>query len=262
VDHSSVIEGLRKELDEIPFEESSLIRFIGKPIMERGFFPGGNGLFEGKAAAQFPFGGTLILGSNFGCASKFAGHDGRLITQDETSNTTWAPLRRLLAGAGVDPRECFFTNAWPCLHEGESNTLGDLMKDWLANASLMKNCSKFFARTCADMKPSLIVALGPGPAAFMANTWPRELVGWRVNNIGGMDSTPFESVQIEGVSHRTVCTAVVHPCYQHINAKRRRSPYQNAEGEIQLIKEAHDLSQSLVQKAKTSSTLQKSHCRA
>src|ERR1700677_1139140 len=39
----------------------------------------------------------------------------------------------------------------------------------------------------------------------------------------------------------------VHPCYQHINAKRRRPPYQNAEGQMRLVKEARELSQSLVQ---------------
>jgi hypothetical protein len=46
----------------------------------------------------------------------------------------------------------------------------------------------------------------------------------------------------------------VHPCYQHINAKRRRPPYQNGEGQMRLVKEARELSQSLVQKTKNKST--------
>lgn len=90
--------------------------------MKHGLFPGGNGLFEGEAAAHFPCGGALILGSNFGCAAKFI-YNGRLLTQDEASNTTWAPLRRSLEAAGIDLRECFFTDAWPCLHGGKSNTV-------------------------------------------------------------------------------------------------------------------------------------------
>jgi hypothetical protein len=206
--------------------------------MKRGFFPGGNGLFEGEDASRFPVGGTLVLGSNFSAESNFSHPDGRLICDDETSGKTWLPMRRLFNGAELDLTDFFFTNAWPCLHVSTRNTLGELISQWLANPSLMRECAKFFARTCADLKPSMIVALGPGPAAFVATVWPRQLKQWVSNNIEGMDSLPIGVVQIEGVTHRTVCTAVVHPCYQHINAKHRKVPYQFAAGEIQLIKEA------------------------
>lgn len=140
--------------------------------------------------------------------------------------------------SGADLTDCFFTNAWPCLHISTRNTLGELISQWLANPNLMRECAKFFARTCADLKPSMIVALGPGPAAFIATVWPRQLKQWKSNNIKGIDSLPIGVVQIEGVTHRTVCTSVVHPCYQHINAKHRKVPYQYAAGEIQLVKEA------------------------
>jgi hypothetical protein len=236
--NQTVIAGLRAELDRLDFERYSLVSFRGKPVMSRGFFPGGNGLFEGEAAGRFPVGGTLVLGSNFSAASNFCHPDGRLICDDETSGKTWRPMRRLFNGAELDLTDCFFTNAWPCLHAGTSNTLGELISQWLANPSLMRECAKFFAKTCVDLKPSMIVALGPGPAAFMATVWPRELKQWMSNNIEGMDSLPIGVVQIEGVPHRIVCTAVVHPCYQHINAKHRRPPYQYAAGEIQLVRQA------------------------
>jgi hypothetical protein len=238
--YQTVIAGLRAELDKLDFERYSLVSFRGKPVMKRGFFPGGNGLFEGENAGRFPVGGTLVLGSNFSAASNFCHPDGRLICDDETSGKTWLPMRELFDGAELDLTDCFFTNAWPCLHAGTSNTLGKLIKKWLANPSLMHECAKFFAKTCADLKPSMIVALGPGPAAFVANVWPRELKQWMGNNIKSMDSLPIGVVQIEGVTHRTVCTAVVHPCYQHINAKHRKVPYRDAAGEMQLVKEADD----------------------
>jgi hypothetical protein len=247
MNHKAIVAGLRTEVEKINFEKYSLVSFRGMPVMKRAFFPGGNGLFDGESAARFPFNGTLILGSNFGAASKFVRVDGSLFVEDETSNTTWGPMRRLLDGAGLDLRECFFTNAWPCLHEGTSNTLGDLMKEWLANAALMRECSKAFSKTCADMTPSLIVALGPGPAAFVANTWPRELGRWTSNSIDGMDGMPLGTVQIDGAKHKTVCTAVVHPCYQHINAKHRKAPYQHGSGEVQLLKDADALRRSLFQ---------------
>lgn len=234
----TVIAGLRAELDRLDFERYSLVSFRGKPVMKRGFFPGGNGLFEGEDAGRLPIGGTLVLGSNFSAASKFCHPDGQLICHDETEGKTWSPMRRLFNGADLDLTDCFFTNAWPCLHISASNTLGELISQWLSNPNLMRDCAKFFAKTCTDLKPSMIVALGPGPAAFMASVWPRELKQWSGNSIESMDSLPISVVQIEGVTNRTVCAAVVHPCYQHINAKRRKTPYQYAAGEIQLIKDA------------------------
>ena len=113
----------------------------------------------------------------------------------------------------------------------------------------MKECAKFFVRTCADIKPSLIVALGPGPAAFLAKIWLKELNAWNSNTIRGMDNLPIGTVQMEDVDHKTVCMAIVHPSYQRLNAKLRRPPYQNADGEIRLLKEAHKRRQVLLRDA-------------
>ncbi len=97
--YQTVIAGLRAELDKLDFERYSLVSFRGKPVMKRGFFPGGNGLFEGEDAVRFPMGGTLVLGSSFSAASNFCHPDGRLICHDETSGKTWLPMRRLFNGA-------------------------------------------------------------------------------------------------------------------------------------------------------------------
>ena len=236
--HRQVIARLREKVDHIPFEKASLISFKGKRIMDRAFFPGGNGLFEGETAVGFPFGGTLILGSNFGCSAKYDRSDGSLLKRDETSNETWTPLRDLLEEAGVDKRNCFFTNAWPCLHEGKSNKAHHLIPGWLRNVELMRDCTDFFAEVCAEMEPSLILALGPGPAKFLFTIWKQELSAWKANKIKGMDILPIGIVQIPSMGHQTVCTAVVHPCYQNRNSKLRKPPYQHPEGEVQLLKEA------------------------
>lgn len=52
----NVISQLRAELNEVKFERYSLVSFEGKPVMRRGFFPGGNGLFEGDKALRLPVG--------------------------------------------------------------------------------------------------------------------------------------------------------------------------------------------------------------
>lgn len=241
-----VVSNLRQVLDEIPFEQFSLTSFKGKPVMKRGFFPGGHGLFDGEAEPEFPYGGTLVLGSNFGRVDGFVDPAGRLIKQDETTDKTWTPLRASLNGAQIDLRKCFFTNARPCLHAGPRNTVNDLIPDWLRNADLMRHCTQFFAMTCSVVEPSLIVALGPGPAAFLASVIKSELKPWESNTIAGMDRLPINTIQLEEVEHRTVCVAIVHPCYQRLNAKLRARPYQNIEGEILLLKEAHELRKAML----------------
>lgn len=147
-------------------------------------------------------------------------------------------MRRLISGAGLDLKDCFFTNACPCMHNSTSSTLGELISEWLINSNLMRDCTRFFLETCAALQPSMIVTLGPGPAAFLAAVWRRDLKPWSRNTIEGIDSLPFGSVQIESLPYRTVCASVVHPCYQHCNAKHRKVPYRHAEGEVLLIKEA------------------------
>ena len=54
IDHRAVIAGLRAELDKGEFERPCLVSFKGKPLMKRAFFPGGNGLFDGRQLRDSP----------------------------------------------------------------------------------------------------------------------------------------------------------------------------------------------------------------
>lgn len=77
----------------------------------------------------------------------------------------------------------------------------------------MEHCAKVFTSTCAIMQPSLVVALGPGPAAFLSRGREQELDAWKSNTIRRIDRLPIKIIQLEGVTHKTVCIALVHPSY-------------------------------------------------
>jgi hypothetical protein len=200
--------------------------------MTHAFFPGGNGLYEGIQATRFPIGGTLILGSNFGCFSKFVDPQGQLVYLDERRNATWRPLLHRLQASGIKADECFFTNAWPFLHEGEGN-LGPV-GDWLRSQALMTSCVGFFEYTYIMMRPRLIMALGKGPAAFLSYVWPKELSPWRGYTLQKLDELPMASVCFQ--SQVAICTVITHPSMP--NAWRRQPPYRYSTGEIQLLTEA------------------------
>jgi hypothetical protein len=102
------IDELRLKLDSLGLRGKSAVHFKGLPVMDRAFFPGGNGLFLGNGA-DIPIGGVLVLGSNFGCVTDFVRENGALVRRDETqSSNTWKGLYRLFTRqTGIDLIECF-----------------------------------------------------------------------------------------------------------------------------------------------------------
>jgi len=237
---NDVINLLRDKLTSLPPPGANLRSFSGFPVMEHGFFPGGNGLYEGGQASRFPTKGTLILGSNFGCIEKFLDLEGALLCQDERRNPTWRSLLTSLKSANIKWNECFFTNAWPFLHVGGGNT-GTKVEAWLRNEELMASCTQFFKYTCAMMQPELIVTLGRGPAAFLSHIWPEELAPWRKCKLKGLDDLPKAPVSFQ--EQFIICVGITHPCIS--NAWRRKMPYQYSVGEIQLLTEAREESEHL-----------------
>lgn len=230
---------LRESLAGLKTEGPQLRAFSGLPVMTHAFFPGGNGLYQGIHATRFPIGGTLILGSNFGCSSGFINEKGQLLVLDERGNRTWRQLLDRLYASEIKVDECFFTNAWPFLHCGDGN-LGPV-GDWLQDEMLMASCVQFFKDTFTIMQPRLIVALGTGPAAFLSHVWPETLSQWRGYTLQHLDDLPMAIVHFQG--RAAVCVAITHPSMP--NAWRRRPPYQHRSGEVQLLTEARLRSEGL-----------------
>jgi hypothetical protein len=229
------VDELRRKLDALDLPGKKAFPFKGLPIMEKAFFPGGNGLFKGNEAS-IAVGGTIILGSNFGCVADFVHEDRSLVRPDETQTSdTWKGLYRMLTPqTQIELGKCFFTNAWPFLHEGDSNETKGLIPFWLADHSLMQKCVGLFKETLSFVKPKLIVALGTGSSAFLSHLWPIDLGAWVGNSVASMDIKPIAEINLGASS--VICTAITHPF--HSNSWRRRAPYQQTEGEISLLVEA------------------------
>jgi len=203
--------------------------------MQRAFFPGGNGLFHGSNGC-LPVNGTVVLGSNLGSLADYLNADGTLKRQDETQTSpTWRGLYRMLRPrTGIQLEQCFFTNAWPFLHQGNSNETKGLISAWLVDRTLMNKCLNFFERSVSVIRPKLVVALGTGAPAFLSHLWPDKLRAWRANSIAAIDRLPIEVIDFEG--RHVVCTAITHP--SHSNSWQRRPPFNGVQGEIDIVHQA------------------------
>ena len=251
------INRLRNKLDSTDFkgERVCTIKSLvikGNAVMDYAFFPGGNGLYRGIRAAKFPIGGTLILGSNFGSKEGFVDDFGNLLIMDERCGSTWVGMLERLRRSGIEPDECFFTNAWPFLHiasadkspiskespqpNKKSSNLDAPIKTWLADTVLMPKCEEFFKDTFREIRPRLIVALGLGPAAFLARIWQPELGPWGGFSWKDIDSLESGMAWVETETHKSVCVAVTHPSMA--NSKHRYAPYNTCGGEIDLMTSA------------------------
>lgn len=239
-----------KRLDQLNLAERGLLSFTRLPVMDYAFFPGGNGLRDGINAKKFPLSGALILGSDFGCSTKFVTESGELVNKrsDERGGPTWKPMLELLFRASIDCNKCFYSNAWPFLHKpsdenGDSND-NPPVNIWLRDAELMDACKSFFWFTLKTMNPRFVIALGKGPAAFLGECWPNQLGFWRFNperkwgtfSWGDLDELFTGEVPFDG--RPVLCIAVTHPSKSRLNARHRRHPYQGIEGEVRLLAEA------------------------
>ncbi len=231
-----VVNKLRESLTLLATGRTNLVTMVGKPLMTRAFFPGGNGLFEGEDASYFPFGRTLILGSNFGSLDKFCDANNVLTCAgDETflsTSATWRNLKKHFTLPQL--RDCFFTNAWPFLHQGASNV--SRIHPWLKDNDVMRSCIDHFTLTMAKVQPMLIVALGTGPAAFLSHVWPEHLVAWRGHRWSNINELPIAEFAVD--HRRLVCITTSHPC-RPTNAQFRTEPYRGEAGEARLLAEAY-----------------------
>lgn len=223
---------LRGELEKLSPGKSGLVSVFGKPMMDRAFFPGGNGLILGEDSRKFPLHGTLILGSNFGADEKFCDPDGKLLCLDETQKgSTWNGLRKRFSEQQLE--DSFFTNAWPFLHRGVSNNpTPQEKKKWLRDEVLRASCAAFFTLTVREMQPSLIVALGSAPAAFLSFVFPETLLKWAGNKWSAIDALPSAVVAVRSL--RIACVAITHPSMN--NAHCRVEAFRGQDKEVELLR--------------------------
>jgi hypothetical protein len=161
-----------------PFPEG----VVGMPGRIRGtaFFPGGFGVWDIDGGAS-PIGrpSIMILGHDFHSETGYRKSfdrggevtikDGRLVM-----GPTWHGLVQLLKSAHVDPAQCFFTNAYMGLREGDGTT-GRFPGS--TDPAFVDRCRTFLALQIQTMRPSAILTLGAWVPSFIAPLSP-ELKSW------------------------------------------------------------------------------------
>ena len=168
---------LREHLKAVAPYPKGCVGFDGKATMNgTAFFPGGDGLWKPQPGdePEFPFGGTLVLGSDFG---DVAWYDAQLESENpwrqEIDGPTWRGLSNLFALAGIARGEAFYTNAWPVLREGDEPVKGGI--PGAQDRDFTARCIAFFKKTLEIMKPALIIPLGVAPTRFVGmaagNAW-------------------------------------------------------------------------------------------
>ena len=168
------------------------------------FFSGGPGLYiedPDEPLPPFPFGGVMFVGHNLDAEEPFLARvrSGRAHGDRRWPMRTWLNLYRLLDAAGIDPRDCFFTNIYVGLIAGP-NPVGTF--PGAKDRRFTEWCDGFLRRQINRMRPRAIVPLGMAA---------RRYFGWPDREPGGVD--------VGGRATRFVCLA--HPSMHPANLKPR-----------------------------------------
>ena len=202
------------------------------------FFPGGSGLYledREPASVVFPVGGVMILGHNFDSEAGFMASVAR--GKEKLTSGTWAPLLRVLKEADIPLAQCFFTNAFIGLCEGNDNRKYRGRDDGAFRAA----CRVFLSAQIDFQRPRLIVTLGLHVPRMIAELSP-DLSAWigpklRLTDIDAAPLVREAGFRLgDGSTHRAVVVPIAHP--SRPNGCRRKpagfSP--GRKGEIEAVR--------------------------
>jgi hypothetical protein len=154
---TDVLAELREKMDEVLRSYPSHIeRVPNETIVGTAFFPGGCGLFcglehFGAAPHQFPESPIMFVAHNYASPADFA----KFRARGGEAGSWWRTrILPLLAAAGIDPTEAFFTNALMGLKHGSST---GSMK---APPEFERACTQFLREQIRIVRPRAVVALG------------------------------------------------------------------------------------------------------
>lgn len=194
------------------------------------FFPGGAGLWgvqPGQPLPPFPLGGVMILGHDFDSLAAFrksydAGTEVETLANGAyRGGATWRNLLPLLHEAGIDPQECFFTNAYMGLR-ADDESMGQF--PGASDADFVTRSKAFFLRQVDLQRPRVIITLGAWVPSLIAPLAP-ELSHWvGQRSLGAIDRAGpvVTGVRFGGAATPTTVVALTHPSLRGPNVRRRR----------------------------------------
>ena len=167
------IKHFRRRLEEFGAYPSGVVP-VPAYLPGTAFFAASAGLYRRAGShllPPFPFGGWMFVGHNLDAEGPFRRRleSGHSHGDPARPMRTWQNLYKLLAKAGVDPRECFFTNAYVGLKEGDDPT-GRFPGS--GDAAFRQWCAEFLMDQLAVMRPRVVATLGVDAARFLASVIP------------------------------------------------------------------------------------------
>jgi len=214
------------------------------------FFPGGAGLWGAKRDSPLPpmpVGGVMVLGHDFHCEAGYQRSfaQGTEIPEPGEAGVrvpTWTALEELFAEVGISLSNCFFTNAYMGLREGNKST-GPFIG--ARDPAFMQRCREFLILQLHVQRPSLVITLGNRVPCFIAplapelHSWTRARTFREIDMAGAM----VNNVRFAGADV-PACTviALLHPSMRNSNLKRRSyGESRDHKAEVALLREAAQL---------------------
>lgn len=216
-----------QELGEYPDK----VKLVEKMLDITAFFPGGRGLWLEEDSTDFP--SILVLGQDFSTVKAYeamvAGNKADL------DSPTWKNLIKLFEVAGVDLKECFFSNVFMGLRDTEKMTgkfPGVRDKDFV-NRNL-----EFLLFQIETIKPKLIITLGRPASEMVAKLSRPDLDCWdKGKALSSPDNGYKTKVSFNG--HVCKCVALEHTSMRNSNVQRRvYGKYKGHEAEIEMLRDA------------------------
>jgi hypothetical protein len=213
---------------------------VPSPIPGIAFFPGGFGLWRpdtSQPLPTFPRGGVMVLGHDFHSEAGY--HASLARGREAETQPTWRNLRALLKTVGIAPIDCFFTNVYMGLRQGEATT-GPFpgANDW----SFVRHCETFLIEQLSALRPSLLVTLGINVPPILGRIVPG-LSNWAAGRgLRHLDRTgPVRiGVQMPGTpAFISTVVALTHPSLWHASVRHRRYRAEvGAAAEVAMLREA------------------------
>ena len=242
------VEYLFNELQSVkPYPDG--VKCVPKVLSGTAFFPGGCGLWLDKTASWYtlsdrpdmPTGEIMILGHNFDSEAGYR-ETQAVVGQHELNPKypTWRNLLELLQDAGIEPKNCFFTNAYMGLRKGERNT-GKF--PGARCPGFVERCRSFLNEQIEAQKPRLILTLGLEVPWFIEPLSSR-LKAWRgYESFKDLDAAGplISDVHFEGTSEQPITVvALVHPAAPNREDTLKKRHYRGIE-ELSMLKDALNL---------------------
>lgn len=202
---------------EIPYDPPGMIR-------RRGFFPGGNGCI-GDVPADPP--SIMIVGNDFGRVSdyEYAAQCG-----EEDLAGTWSGILELLGRAGVNPDDCFFTNAIMGARNASTNDEVTGPSPGLKDAGFVARCAAYLREQMAIIRPRGVVMLGKNQSRVFAAAFPalaglRRCSTWRNIDDAGLQ---WCDDLLPDADFRSRYCAIMHACMRASNMAQHGRHFRDA----------------------------------